>query len=71
MSLPVDVLVSEHKLILQAVGLIEKEIWQIQNSNAISPNFISPMVDFFRPMQIGSIMANKKDFSLGNCLRYN
>jgi hemerythrin-like domain-containing protein len=48
MSLPVDVLVTEHKLILQAVGLIEREIEQIQNNNAVDHNFIATAVDFFR-----------------------
>ncbi len=48
MSLPVDMLVNEHKLILQAVDLIIKEITQIQVNEAVNPNFISTVVDFFR-----------------------
>jgi len=48
MSLPVDMLVNEHKLILQAVDLIIKEIKQIQFNKAVNPNFVSTGVDFFR-----------------------
>ena len=48
MSLPVDVLVTEHKLILQAVGFIEREIEQIQNNNAVDHNFVATAVNFFR-----------------------
>ena len=48
MSLPVDVLITEHKLILQAVEHIKKEADQIQATKAVNPNFITMAVDFFR-----------------------
>ncbi len=48
MSLPVDILVSEHKLILQAVDSIRNEVQQIQINRAVNPNFIATIVDFFR-----------------------
>lgn len=48
MSLPVDVLISEHKLIIRAVDLIKKETDQIQTNKEVNPNFIKTAVDFFR-----------------------
>lgn len=48
MSLPVDVLINEHKLIIQTVDLIKKEINQMQANNTVNPNFITAIVDFFR-----------------------
>ncbi len=48
MSVPVDILVSEHKLILKAVALIKKETNKIQANNAVNPDFIVTIVDFFR-----------------------
>lgn len=46
--LPVDMLVTEHKLILQAVEKIKKEIQQIDATKAVNPNYLTTAVDFFR-----------------------
>ena len=46
--LPVDMLVTEHKLILQAVEKIKKEIGQIEATNAVTPIYLTTAVDFFR-----------------------
>lgn len=46
--MPVDMLVEEHKLIIQAVGLIKKEIDKMEANKAVNPNFITAAVDFFR-----------------------
>ncbi len=48
MSLPVDVLVREHKLILQAVDKIKSEINQMQANKTVNPALITTAVDFFR-----------------------
>jgi hemerythrin-like domain-containing protein len=48
MLVPVDVLITEHKLILQAVTLIKKEVNQLQTNKSVNPNFITIAVDFFR-----------------------
>lgn len=48
LMLPVDMLVTEHKLILQAVDKIKKETVQIEATNSAHPNFITIAVDFFR-----------------------
>jgi hemerythrin-like domain-containing protein len=48
MSLPVEILVTEHKLILQAIDRLRKEGEKIQSSLAINPNFVTTAVDFFR-----------------------
>lgn len=48
MSLPVDVLITEHKLILQAVDKIKNEVQQAQATKKVNPNFITTAVDFFR-----------------------
>lgn len=48
MSLPVDVLINEHKLIIRAVDLIKKETDQIQTNKTVNPNFIAAAADFFR-----------------------
>jgi hemerythrin-like domain-containing protein len=47
-SLPVDILVNEHKLILQAVDLLRKENEKIQTSKTVNANFITKATDFFR-----------------------
>ena len=39
MSLPVDVLITEHKLILRAVELIRMSADQIHTNKAVNPNF--------------------------------
>ena len=46
--LPVDVLISEHRLILHAVGVLKKEQQKIAASGKVDPNFIVAAVDFFR-----------------------
>lgn len=46
--LPVDILVTEHKLILRAVEKIKKEIQQIDATKAVNPNYLTTAVDFFR-----------------------
>ena len=48
MSLPVDVLISEHKLILLVVDRIKKESDRISITKVVNPNFITTVVDFFR-----------------------
>jgi hemerythrin-like domain-containing protein len=48
MSLPVDILVTEHKLILQAIDRLNIETEKIRSSEAVNPNFITTAVDFFR-----------------------
>ena len=48
MSLPVDILVKEHKLILQAINRLKTENRKIQTSEAVNPNFITTAVDFLR-----------------------
>lgn len=48
MSLPVDILVNEHKLIMQAVDVIKKKISIIEASQMIDPHGIRVVVDFFR-----------------------
>ncbi len=45
--LPVELLISEHRLILHMVSLIEREIERIATEN-VKPNFIVATVDFFR-----------------------
>ncbi len=48
MSLPVDLLVEEHKLILQAVEAIKGKTSQIRANQPFNPNDVTVMVDFFR-----------------------
>ena len=48
MSLPVDILVNEHKLILRAVDSMKRENEKIQTNQTTNPNFITTVVDFFR-----------------------
>ena len=48
MSQPVEVLITEHKLIIRAVDRIKKEMDQIQSDKIVDPNFIATAVDFFR-----------------------
>ena len=46
--LPVEVLISEHRLILYTVGVLKKEQQKIVASGKVDPNFIVAAVDFFR-----------------------
>jgi hemerythrin-like domain-containing protein len=46
--LPVDILINEHKLILQAVEVIKKETQKIESNNNFDSGFITTAVDFFR-----------------------
>ena len=48
MTLPMDILVAEHKLILQAVELARKEADKTHLNAAVNPNFVATIVDFFR-----------------------
>jgi hemerythrin-like domain-containing protein len=48
MSLPVEILIIEHKLILQAVEAIKKKTDNSQTSQTVNPNDIGVIVDFFR-----------------------
>ena len=48
MSFPVDLLIDEHKLIIQAVEVIKAKLAQIETSKTVNPNSITAMVDFFR-----------------------
>lgn len=48
MSLPFDILVNEHMLIMQAVDAIKKRISVIEASQTVDPRGIRVMVDFFR-----------------------
>jgi len=45
---PVDILINEHKLILQAVEGIKKETQKKQSNNNFDPEIITTAVDFFR-----------------------
>lgn len=47
-SLPVDILVNEHRLIIQAVEGIKKKISETQTNQSVNPNDITVIVDFFR-----------------------
>jgi hemerythrin-like domain-containing protein len=46
--LPVEILISEHRLILHTVGILKKGQQQIVASSKIDPNFVVASVDFFR-----------------------
>jgi hemerythrin-like domain-containing protein len=46
--LPVEVLISEHRLIEHTVGILKKEQQQIVATSKVDPNFIVVAVDFFR-----------------------
>jgi hemerythrin-like domain-containing protein len=46
--LPVEVLISEHRLIEQMISLLEKEIKRIEASEKVEPKFIFVLVDFLR-----------------------
>jgi|YelNatPaOPRAMG01_1025707.scaffolds.fasta_scaffold21120_6 hemerythrin-like domain-containing protein len=48
MSMPVVVLIDEHKLILQAVAFIKAKITETKTSKTVNPNLITTIVDFFR-----------------------
>ena len=48
LSMPIEVLIDEHKLILQVVAVIEKKISEINVNKSVNPNHIAIMVDFFR-----------------------
>jgi hemerythrin-like domain-containing protein len=46
--LPVERLISEHRLIEQMVSLVQKETEKIVAAGKVEPNFIAAAVDFFR-----------------------
>jgi len=46
--LPVEVLITEHRLIIYAVDALKKEQQKIVASGKLDPNFIMTAVDFFR-----------------------
>jgi hemerythrin-like domain-containing protein len=46
--LPVEVLISEHRLIEHAVAVLKKEQQKIATTSKVDPNFIVVAVDFFR-----------------------
>jgi hemerythrin-like domain-containing protein len=46
--LPVEVLISEHRLIENTVGVLKKERQKIVANGKVDPNFIVVAVDFFR-----------------------
>jgi hemerythrin-like domain-containing protein len=46
--LPVEVLISEHRLILYTVSVLKKEQQKIVASGKVDPNFVVAAVDFFR-----------------------
>ena len=48
MTVPVEVLISEHKLILQTVELVKKETKKVDANKKVDPLFIGTIVDFFR-----------------------
>jgi len=45
---PVEILISEHRLIEQMVSLLEKEIEKTTSAGKVDPNFLVAVVDFFR-----------------------
>lgn len=46
--LPVEVLITEHRLIMYTVDVLKKEQQKIASSGKVDPNFIVAAVDFFR-----------------------
>ncbi len=48
MTVPVEVLVSEHKLILQTVEIVKRVAKKIHVNKKVDPLFIETVVDFFR-----------------------
>lgn len=46
--LPVEILISEHRLIEPMIAVLEKEQQKIVVNNKVDPNFIVTVVDFFR-----------------------
>lgn len=48
MSMPIVILIDEHKLILQALEAIKTKIDEIRSNKAVDPNLITTLVDFFR-----------------------
>ncbi len=46
--LPVEILISEHRLILYTVSVLKKEQQKIAAAGKVDPNFIVAAVDFFR-----------------------
>ena len=46
--LPVEILITEHKLIIYAVGVLRKEQQKIAAAGKVDPNSIVAAVDFFR-----------------------
>ena len=47
-TLPVGVLISEHRLIERTVGLVRAEREKIEETVKIDPDFVAAAVDFFR-----------------------
>jgi hemerythrin-like domain-containing protein len=48
LSLPIQVLIDEHKLILEAVAVIEQKVAETKLNKSINANNITVLVDFFR-----------------------
>ena len=48
MSIPVTMLIDEHKLIMRAVDVIKRKIAEIKANKAVNPKDISAFLDFFR-----------------------
>ena len=46
--LPVEILITEHRLIIYTVGVLKKEQQKIVASAKVDPNFIVAALDFFR-----------------------
>ena len=48
LSIPVEVLIDEHKLILKAVATLKQKVAQKELNKSINPDSITLLVDFFR-----------------------
>jgi hemerythrin-like domain-containing protein len=48
LSIPVEVLIDEHKLILKAVATLKQKVAQTELNKSINPDSITLLVDFFR-----------------------
>lgn len=48
LSIPVEVLIDEHKLILKAVATLKQKVAQTELNKSINPDSITVLVDFFR-----------------------
>lgn len=58
--LPVEVLISEHRLIERFVKFIGQEMEKITETHRVEPNFIVVESIFSEPTRIDIIMAKKK-----------